>query len=360
MLILQSIVLTQFKNYNQKTFDFNQPIVAVTGLNGIGKTNLLDAIHYLCFTKSYFTAADAGNIQLGQTGFRLEGKLQLNGQPVNITIILRENGKKEVSCNGTAYEKFSQHIGHYPCVIITPDDTELIIGGSELRRRFLDTLLSQLNPEYLQQLIHYNKILQQRSSYFKSCAQIQNRNPALLEVLDEQFITAGNYIYSQRNNFLPQFQKLVLEFYKIIAGKEEIIGVAYESQLNKQSFSELLLQNRERDYLLQRCTAGIHKDDLLFLLDSETFKIKASQGQRKSLLFALKLAEAETLKTHKGFAPLFLLDDVFEKLDALRMKNLLQYVCKQSGGQVFITDTHKERIQKAFADAALSFQLIEL
>jgi DNA replication and repair protein RecF len=360
MLRLRSITLTQFKNYSHQQFSFDRNIIAITGLNGIGKTNLLDAIHYLCFTKSYFTPADGTNVQQGKTGFRIEGQLTLNSQPVNLTIVLRENGKKEVSCNGTAYEKFSQHVGHYPCVMIAPDDSELITGGSELRRRFLDTLLSQINSGYLQHLIEYNKIMQQRNSYLKSCSQTQSRNTALLDVLDEQLLNAGNFIFDVRNKFLPQLRQCILEFYKTIAGKHEPIGVNYESQLHEKSFSELLIQCREKDYLLQRCTAGIHKDDLLFLLNGDTFKTKASQGQRKSLLFSLKLAEGEIIKKHKGFAPLFLLDDVFEKLDAFRMQNLLHSICTNSGAQVFITDTHQERIEQSFRDAGLSFQLIQL
>ena len=219
MLLLKSIVLTQFKNYPHQSFVFDADIVAITGANGIGKTNLLDAIHYLCFTKSYFTGIDSNNVHHGSSGFRIEGVLKEAEEQVNTSIILRENGKKEVTCNGAAYEKFSQHIGKYPCVVIAPDDVELIIGGSEERRKFLDTLLSQLDAEYLQQLIIYNKVLQQRNSYLKSAAQTQTRNAALLEVLDEQLLAAGNFIHHKRAGFFPKFNDAVIAFYKIIAGK---------------------------------------------------------------------------------------------------------------------------------------------
>ncbi|MEQ1799031.1 MAG: DNA replication and repair protein RecF [Lacibacter sp.] len=360
MLSLKSISLTQFKNYAHQSFVFDQPIVAITGANGIGKTNLLDAIHYLCFTKSYFTGIDSNNVLHGAAGFRIEGILKESGEDINTTIILRENGKKEVSCNGSAYEKFSQHIGKYPCVVIAPDDVELIIGGSEERRRFLDTLLSQLDPDYLQQLISYNKILQQRNSYLKNSAQTQTKNNALLDVLDEQLVAAGNFIHQKRAGFLPKFNEAVIAFYKIIAGKAEAIHVQYESQLLQQPFEQLLLQTREKDYLLQRTSTGIHKDDLLFEMNEEPFKLTASQGQRKSMLFSLKLAEAETLKQYKGFAPLLLLDDVFEKLDQQRMHNLLYYVCTQHGGQVFLTDTHQQRMTKAFEELGMKVQVVEL
>ena len=359
MLVLKSITLTQFKNYGHQSFEFEKQIVAITGANGIGKTNLLDAIHYLSFTKSYFTGTDSNNVQYNSAGFRIEGLFEKNNETYQTCIILRENGKKEVSCNNELYEKFSQHIGLFPCVLIAPDDVELIIGGSELRRKFLDTLLSQINPAYLQHLIAYNKLLQQRNSYLKSCAQTQTKNNSLLDVLDEQLCSAGNFIYTTRKEFLPSFFQKVIDFYKTIAGEKETIEFVYESQLEHQNFELLLQQCREKDYLLQRSNTGIHKDDLGFTLNGQVFKTCASQGQRKSLLFSLKLAEAETLKEKKGFSPLLILDDVFEKLDAERMHNLLHYVCTQKG-QVFITDTHTDRITKAFEELKMEVQVISL
>lgn len=359
-MFLRSVTITQFKNYTHQRFAFDEMIVAIAGANGIGKTNLLDAIHYLCFTKSYFSGSDSGNVQHGLRGFRIEGCITEATEETTVSIVLRETGKKEISCNAIPYEKFSHHIGKYPCVVIAPDDVELIIGGSEQRRLFLDTLLSQIDADYLQQLINYNKILQQRNSFLKSCAQTQTRNNALLDVFDEQLIQAGNYIYSKRSSFLPEFNQQVLRFYETIAGKAEPVSVSYESQLQVQPFELLLQQSREKDYLLQRSTCGIHKDDLLFLLNDDSFKQSASQGQRKSLLFSLKLAEAEIIKQQKGFAPLLLLDDVFEKLDAARMHNLLHYVCAVFNGQVFLTDPHPDRIAAAFEALGKKIQLIEL
>jgi DNA replication and repair protein RecF len=360
MLTLQSIILTQFKNYQHRRFDFTQNIAAITGPNGSGKTNLLDVIHYLCFTKSYFTAIDSANIQYQQKGFRVDGTMNFHNQPVTITVVLRENGKKEVACNGVTYEKFSQHIGLYPCVMIAPDDTELITGSSELRRKLIDMLLSQLDTGYLQQLINYSKVLQQRNSYLKQCAHTQTRNNELLDVLDKQLTVAGNYIFERRKNFLPGFNKTVAAFYKTISGNAENVQLQYKSQLLYQTFDELLQQTREKDYLLQRTGAGVHKDDLLLKLNNDVFRTAASQGQRKSLLFGLKLAEAETLKQQKGFAPLLLLDDVFEKLDAHRMHNLLNYVCTKLGSQVFLTDTHAERVKEIFGKLGMTVQVIEL
>jgi DNA replication and repair protein RecF len=359
MLALKSIQLVQFKNYGTRVFSFEKTVVAFTGANGVGKTNLLDAIHCLCFTKSYFTGIDSNNVQHGEAGFRIEGMFEKNTELFTTRIVLRENGKKEITCNEVPYEKFSQHIGLFPCVMIAPDDAELITAGSELRRKFIDTLLSQINTEYLQQLIVYSKVLQQRNSYLKQCAQTQTKNNSLLEVLDEQLINAGNFIYQTRTSFLPAFQQKVLQFYKQIAGRDEAVQLHYETQLAQSSFEQLLLQSRDRDYLLQRTNYGVHKDDLLLTLNNEPFKTTASQGQRKSLLFSLKLAEAETIKEQKGFYPLLLLDDVFEKLDTQRMHNLLDYVCSQQA-QVFITDPNEERVKKVFEELKKEIQVYSL
>lgn len=359
MLSLSSIHLLQFKNYSSKQLNFEQKVIAFTGFNGVGKTNLLDAIHYLCFTKSYFKGVDSNNVLHGASGFRIGGVFEKNGEAFKTCIILRESGKKEITCNEVPYEKFSQHIGLFPCVMIAPDDAELITAGSELRRKFIDTLLSQINTQYLHQLIIYSKVLQQRNSYLKQCAQTQTRNTSLLEVLDEQLVQAGTFIFQTRKNFLPVFQQKVLQFYKQIAGKEEAVGLSYESQLLQSDLDVLLKQSAEKDYLLQRTNYGVHKDDLVFTLSNESFKNTASQGQRKSLLFALKLSEAETIKEQKGFYPLLLLDDVFEKLDTQRMHNLLDYVCSQQA-QVFITDPNEDRVRKVFEELKKEIQVYHL
>lgn len=360
MLRLQYISLTQFKNYNNRSFDFTERIIGICGKNGVGKTNLLDAIHYLCFTKSYFTRLDAVNVQQGQTGFRLEGRFQLWDKPENTVCILRETGRKEFLVNETVYEKFSRHIGHYPCVIIAPDDAQLITGGSEERRRFLDALLSQLDADYLQHLITYNKILIQRNSLLRAFAEMDNKDPALLDVLDEQLMKPGAYIFNKRKEFLVSFLPVVKHVYNDIARKPEDVTLFYESELLQSTFAELLGATRQKDCLVQRTTAGIHRDDLEINLDKQLFRNIASQGQRKSLLFALKLAEMEVLKKEKGFAPLLLLDDVFEKLDEDRIANLLQKVCVENEGQVFITDTNEKRLRSHLSELNVAFEIIQL
>ena len=385
MLRLTKISITQFKNYTFSAFSFTERVVGICGLNGKGKTNLLDAIHYLCFTKSYFSKTDSAFIQFEKDGFRLEGSVMANytkadpdtedfssnndhlnqignldNKDDQIVCIFRGVGKKEFLLNGVPYAKYSEHIGKYPCVMIEPDDIGLITGGSEDRRKFLDTLLCQIDAEYLQQLIIYTKVLQQRNSLLKRFAEQAKIDEGLLEVLNQQLIKPGNYIYSVRKTFTAQIIPLVQQFYKQIANNDEQVTLQYESHLNNATFESILLQNREKDGFLQRTNGGIHKDDISIALNGQVFKNIASQGQRKSLLFALKLAEFELLKVNKGFAPLLLLDDVFEKLDDQRMQNLLNWVCNDNDGQVFITDTHKKRLEDAFIELQTSYQIIEL
>jgi len=360
MLQLQQITLVQFRNYVQQQFTFAEKVIGICGPNGSGKTNLLDAIYYLGFTKSYFTRNDGQNVHHGLAGMRLQGRFLLGEEPQEVISILRENNKKEFSLNGEEYKKFSEHIGRFPCVMIAPDDIALIIGGSEERRKFIDTILSQIDRSYLQHLIDYNKILQQRNSLLKQAAEQGSINEALLQVFDAQIATNGEWIYVQRSQFMETFLQLVLAFYTRIAGKDDSVSITYESDLQKGRMLSLLRTARQKDGILQRTTVGIHKDDLLIRMGETSFKNDASQGQRKSLLFALKLAEWQTLKNKKGFSPILLLDDVFEKLDEQRMHNLLEWVCSDDDGQVFITDTHKARLQDQLNAIEVGFQLLEL
>ena len=360
MLFVSKLALTQFRNYAFQPFSFSERVIGIYGANGSGKTNLLDAIYYLCFTKSYFSRADALNAHYGTQGFRLEAALDKDLQTFHIVCILRENNRKEVVVNEEIYKRFSAHIGKFPCVMIAPDDVELITGSSEERRKFVDTILSQLNAGYLQILIEYNKVLQQRNSLLKAAAEHNRLDEALLDILDEQLSHKGDKIYEWRSRFMQEFIPAVSEEYSSIAGKDDEVKVNYDSQLHKNKMRNLLAENRQRDLYLQRTGAGIHRDDLEIIMHGQSFKSLASQGQRKSLLFALKLAEFSIIQQHKGFAPLLLLDDVFEKLDTDRMHNLLYKVCIQQQAQVFITDTHKERLEEAFTNLGVTYQLIGL
>lgn len=358
------ITLTGYKNYPQRTFDFSERLVGICGLNGKGKTNLLDAIYYLGFTRSYFTRSDQMNISFGKEGFRLEGILRTaEDQKHEIVCIYRPSQasqKKEIYLDEVPYEKFSEHLGKFPSVMIAPDDIALITGGSEERRKYLDALISQIHPEYLQQLIRYNKLLAQRNKFLKNTALQGHRDKNLLDALDVQLIPTGNHIHQSRSTFCKRLFPAILRFYKNISEGKEDLGLVYDSRLNDREFEILLKNSLEKDFILQRTNEGIHKDDISFSLGENSFKAIASQGQRKSLLFACKLAEFEMLKEEKGFAPILLLDDVFEKLDEHRIHHLLEYICRQNKGQVFITDTHSGRLKEALQQFAENVQIIEL
>lgn len=358
---LSNISLTQFKNYDQASFRFPERIIGICGRNGRGKTNLLDAIHYLCFTKSYFTRNDQMVVQHGQKGFRIEGEFSSDGKHERAVCILRETGRKEFLVNDDEYTRFSAHIGRYPLVVVAPDDVQLIIGGSEERRRFIDMILSQLDQEYLKSLIRYNKILQQRSSFLRHYSDgFENKDLSVLDILDGQLSSEGDIIFKKRKDFLSGFLPAAAQLYHEIARQKEPVIMEYDSDLENSAMRELLNFNRQKDLSIQRTTAGVHKDDLIFHIGVESFKNIASQGQRKSLLFALKLSEVDVIRKTKALSPILLLDDVFEKLDEERITNLLFRVTSDADAQVFITDTNCERLKMQLEKLDQPFQLIQL
>jgi DNA replication and repair protein RecF len=369
MPFLKKISLLQFKNYPQADFAFPERITGISGANGTGKTNLLDAIYYLCFTKSYFAGSDAQLVKKGCFGFRISGQFTtLQGGEHDVTAILRENGKKEIGWDGDIYPRVTAHIGKLPAVVIAPDDVEIITGASEARRKLADAMLCQLNDVYLQHLMQYNKILQQRNSLLKQMGENPVMSEEVLDVLDRQLAEKGASIFEKRKATLNPFLQKATEHYARIAGNTDEISLQYVSQLGKSNseeksqilFLSLLQANRSRDKAMQRTTTGIHRDDLQFEMMGQPFKQTASQGQRKSLLFALKLTEFEWLEKSKGYPPILLLDDVFEKLDESRMQNLLKEVCVEKKGQVFITDTHEDRLRDSLSKLTNGFGLITL
>lgn len=360
MLRLRKIIITHFKNYELSSFEFTKNVIGISGLNGMGKTNLLDAVYYCCFTKSYFTNTDSLNINFEKDGFRLESDFENNTGTQKVICINRGTGKKEFSINDIQYEKLAKHIGVLPAVIIAPDDVEIIIGGSEGRRRYLDSVICQVDVEYLQQLIIYNKVLLQRNSLLKRFAEQGKTDNELLEVINNQLIVPAQFVFEKRMIFTQKLIPLIEDFYHKIADNNELVNFVYTSKLQTESFKEILTQSFEKDRIIQRTTEGIHKDDIHFTLNGQMFKSIASQGQRKSLLFALKLAQYQLLKNYKSYSPILLLDDVFEKLDEKRMNRLLHWVCNENGGQVFITDTHKQRLENIFEQLNIDGQIIEL
>ena len=360
MFSLREISLVQFRNYHLQSFPFTEKIIGICGLNGTGKTNLLDAIYYLSFSRSYHNRSDAQNVEHGQQGFRLEGSFHIREAEHRVVCIVRETLKKERILNGEPCKKLSEQVGKFPVVMIAPDDIALITGGGEERRKWLDTLLSQLDATYLQSLISYQRIVTQRNSLLKQMQEHPSSDTTLLEVLDAQLCLHGNAIFTTRKHFLEDFIPRIQRIYWQIAHAPDGLLIRYESHLLQASFPQLLQDTQARDRMLMRTTRGPHRDDLIVLMGDEPFKQVGSQGQKKSLLFALKLAEWEVLEENKGFPPILLLDDVFEKLDGNRMNQLLQRVCAAEGGQVFITDTHRERLEAALLQTGVPFEILNI
>lgn len=357
---LQQLQLVQFKNHSFQKISFLGNAVGICGNNGTGKTNLLDAIYYLCFTKSYFTNTDALLVQHQTAGFRVEGVFETayDGQQ-QIVAILRETGKKEVSCNGEQYKKLAAHIGKFPAVMVAPDDIALINEGSEVRRKWLDVAIAQVDATYLQQLSQYNKVLLQRNSFLKLLREYPQQNQQVLHILTQQLTDAGTAIFEKRTQFMAQLEPICLDLYQRFGGNAAEFSIQYQSALQEQPFPQLLEQNLQRDIFAERTTQGIHKDDLLLHINQLPAKNHASQGQKKTILFALKMTEFTLLKQQLGITPLLLLDDVFEKLDEQRLQNFVAWLQQQQPVQVFITDTHAERLQAVLQQIDAQYQLIE-
>ena len=359
MFKINHINLTQFRNAHSAAFSFENRITAICGLNGTGKTNLLDAVYYLCFTKSYFNKTDSSAVEKGSNGFGLHGSFSLSSNIIPVSIILRESGKKELLVDQEPITPFSSHIGKFPVVFIAPDDVILITGASEERRKFIDTLLCQLDQDYLLQLIRYNKFLQDRNKYLKNVAG-SFVDTILLDSFDEQLVQSGIFLLKKRTAFLEGFIQSVVDSFAFISTEKENPLLLYMPSTSVAEYQSAMQKARQKDILLQRTSVGVHRDDIDIEMNEMPFKQAASQGQKKSMLFALKLASFNALKLHFGYEPILLLDDIFEKLDQDRLSRLLDWVCIQNNGQVILTDTHHERVNDALSDISLPFQLINL
>jgi DNA replication and repair protein RecF len=347
---ISGISLVQYRNYTSATFQFPQPVTCITGPNGSGKTNLLDAVYYLCFTKSYFSAQQQSSAQNGTDGFRVSGEFTTNGRRDTIVCKWRA-GKKEVLKNESEYEKITDHIGAFPAVMIAPDDIELINGHSEPRRKWVDGILSQADRDYLEKLIRYQRLLQQRNAWLKNEAIKPSGNSTELEYYNACMSADADYIYKRRSAFLQDFHPMLSDIYQRLCGGNEPLAVFYTSDLQQKPLQEWLNQGLEYDLRYQRTLRGIHKDDWEFTLNGMSLKQFGSQGQKKSYLFALKLAQYTWLSATLKQLPILLLDDIFEKLDQHRMEALLRIIRSDAFGQVLLTDTHAERIKNAFGNS---------
>lgn len=357
---LKNITLLNFKNYATAELSFSKTVNAFVGNNGAGKTNLLDAVHYLCLCKSYFNPIDSQQIKTDEELFLVQGDFDRKDKNEKITCGLKRNQKKQFKRNKKEYDKLASHIGLFPLVMISPYDINLVMDGSEERRRFIDNVISQTDADYLDELIVYNKHLLNRNALLKQVAATRKLDVALLEILNEQLVQSGTRIFEKRKQFLADFIPLFNQHYSYISGGAEQVSLIYQSQLNEQDFEQLLAQSIEKDRLLERTTTGIHKDELLFAIRDMPLKKFGSQGQQKSFLIALKLAQYSYLQKAKGFKPLLLLDDIFDKLDDLRVHKLMEMVSHRDFGQLFITDTSKERVNSIFNAINVNVTLFEV
>ncbi len=349
-MYLEQIKLTQFKNYTAESFRFSPKLNCFVGKNGMGKTNLLDAIYYLCMCKNSSSLNDRSIVQRGMDFFRLEGNFIIQDKKEQVVAKVIPGKRKEFERNKVPYEKLMEHIGLLPVVMIIPDDTELAKEGSEVRRKFLDNTLSQSDSVYLEQLVRYNRILKQRNATLKQFAQERSFDKALISAFDAQLVVPANYIKNTRAKFIEAFAPLFEYYYAKISAEQEGVKLQYRTQLKEEvSFKKLLEDAAEKDRILQRTTVGIHKDDLVFHIDDFPLKKFASQGQTKSFVLAMKLAQYDYLKSIKEQLPLLLLDDIFDKLDRSRVEQLVQLLIEGDFGQVFITDTHEMRIEQVIA-----------
>ena len=357
---LQKITLVNFKNFESQTFDFKEKINCFVGNNGVGKTNVLDAIYYLSFAKSYFNPVATQNIRHSEEFFMIEGEYKINEKIDTVVCSLKRGNKKVVKRNGKAYDKFSEHIGYLPLVIISPADRDLITDGSDTRRKFIDSVISQADNQYLQTVIKYNKVLAQRNSLLKYFALNRIFDAINLKVYDEQLNTYGSVIYEKRKAFLNEFIPIFKKRYKAISNSLESVNLVYKTQLNNVDFLELFEQNIERDRVLQYTSVGVHKDDLTFEIDGHPIKKFGSQGQQKSYLIALKLAQFDFIKAQSKVKPILLLDDIFDKLDDLRVAQIINLVNKDEFGQLFISDTHKERTEEVVKETKQPYKIFQL
>ena len=357
---LQKITLVNFKNFEFQTFDFQEEINCFVGNNGVGKTTVLDAIYYLSFAKSYFNPAATQNIKHSEEFFMIEGEYRINDKIDNVVCSLKRGNKKVVKRNGKVYEKFSEHIGFLPLVIISPGDRDLIVEGSDTRRKFMDNVISQSDKLYLQTIIKYNKVLAQRNSLLKYFAANRTFDALNLKVYDEQLESYGSVIFKRRTEFLEVFIPIFKERYAAISSSKEQVSLVYKTQLDEGSLLELFAQNMERDRLLQYTSVGIHKDDLSFEIDGYPIKKFGSQGQQKSYLIALKLAQFDFIKSQANIKPILLLDDIFDKLDDLRVEQLINLVNNDEFGQLFISDTHKQRTEDVVKKTNQPYKIFQL
>lgn len=359
-MYLKKLSILNFKNIADQTFEFHQKINCFVGRNGVGKTNILDAVYYLANGKSYFNPIAVQNICHGQDFFVIEGMFERENKEEYIVCSLKRGQKKVLKRNNKSYERFSDHFGLIPLVIISPSDSDLIIEGSDIRRKFVDSVISQLDNHYLHYLIQYQKLVSQRNALLKYFALNHTFDSLTLSVYDEQLSELVAPIFEKRKAFIAQFAPIFHRYHELITNGNDPVSLRYESQLFKSSMQELLQTQLPKDRMVQYTGVGPHRDDLVFELNGYPIKKFGSQGQQKSFLIALKLAQFEFVKKQSGLAPILLFDDIFDKLDEHRVSKIIELVNLESFGQLFISDTHAERTERLLQNIQQDFELFKI
>ncbi len=358
-MYLRHIQLNNYRSHAAVSFSFSHRVTAFTGLNGSGKTNLLDAIGYLSVLRSFLSHADQNHVRHGTDYFSIKGIFVKHNSSSEIVCYFRIGQGKTVSENGHPYQRLSAHIGKYPSVLIAPQDLELVTGSSEVRRKFFDQVISQTNPAYLQDLLAYQHTLQQRNSLLIRFSVTHTWDEDLMETYEEKLADTGSRLVACRQAFIRAFYPSLVTAYATLADDEKA-EVRYRTELAGQDFLKLLKASRQKDCLLQRTSAGPHRDDYEFILNGSEIKKTASQGQQKSFIAALKLAQYQYIEQQTGIVPILLLDDLFDKLDDQRVSHLLQNLAAKSHGQVFITDAREDRTRRALDLAGLDFEIVPI
>ncbi len=359
-MFLKTLSLLNYKNFDSANFDFDPKINCIVGNNGMGKTNVLDSIYHLSFGKSYFNPITSQNIKHDADFFVVDGIFEKQEREEQIIVSAKRGQKKVIKRNNKPYERFSEHIGFIPTVIISPADRDLIIEGSETRRKFLDGVISQSDNKYLNNLIDYGKILAQRNSLLKYFAANNSFDRDTLSVYDMQLEELGNNLHKKRKAFLEIFIPIFQKRYAVISNGREEVTISYKSQLDDGDFKNQLEQNLQKDMALQYTGVGTHKDDLIFEIEGHPIKKFGSQGQQKSFLIALKLAQFDFIKELSRVSPILLMDDIFDKLDENRVAHIVDLVATDELGQIFISDTHDDRTEKVVKGTGQTYKMFNL
>jgi DNA replication and repair protein RecF len=357
---LKKLSLVNFKNYEETELEFSPKINSLVGNNGVGKTNILDAIHYLSLTKSFFNNIDSISIRHGEDYFIINGTFSRNDEEDQIYCAFQKQKQKVLKKNGKEYQKLSDHVGKYPVVMISPADNALISEGSEERRKFLNKIISQYNPEYLDSVLKYSKALQNRNKLLKDFKASGKFDNDALTIWDSQLVKYGTYVYHERENLVSELIPVFQENYSMISSGKESVKLSYRSHLSEGDFAEALASSVAKDRFLEYTTIGIHKDDLLLEMNGHSVKSLGSQGQQKSYLVALKLAKFEYIKQKAGISPILLLDDIFDKFDAGRVEQIIRLVGNDRFGQIFMTDTHQSRLHEILSSHNTHYKLFRI